>query len=111
MRVGLIWEGLTVRGVGGVKNIVKPFSDAFVSFFNVVETVMHIFRYAKKGRQFHILRNFRGAVSPGEMVLVLGRPGSGCTTFLKVIANQCFGYTGIDGEVLYAAAELFALFP
>ncbi|EHL03106.1 putative ABC transporter G family member 11 [Glarea lozoyensis 74030] len=35
------------------------------------------------------------------MVLVLGRPGSGCTTFLKVIANQRFGYTGVDGEVLY----------
>lgn len=34
-------------------------------------------------------------------VLVLGRPGSGCTTFLKVIANQRFGYTGIDGAVLY----------
>ena len=29
------------------------------------------------------------------------RPGSGCTSFLKVIANQRFGYTKIDGEVLY----------
>ena len=38
---------------------------------------------------------------PGEMILVLGRPGSGCSTFLKVIANQRFGYTGVDGEVLY----------
>lgn len=110
-RVGLIWEGLTVRGVGGVKNIVKTFSDAFVSFFNVVETVMHIFRYGKKGRQFDILRNLRGVVSSGVMVLVMGRLGSGCTTFLKVIANQRFGCTVIDGEVLYAAAELFALFP
>lgn len=32
---------------------------------------------------------------------MLGRPGSGCTTFLKVIANQRFGYTKVDGEVLY----------
>ncbi|KAG9229650.1 putative ABC transporter G family member 11 [Amylocarpus encephaloides] len=39
------------------------------------------------------------------MVLVLGRPGSGCTTFLKVIANQRFGYTGVDGEVLYGPFE------
>ena len=100
-RVGLIWESLTVRGVGGVKNIVKTFPEAFVSFFNVVGTVMHIFGYGKKGRTFDILRKFRGVVLPGEMVLVLGRPGSGCTTFLKVMANQRFGYTGIDGEVLY----------
>ena len=100
-RIGVIWEGLTVRGVGGVKNIVKTFPAAFVSFFNVVGTAMHIFGYGKKGRDLDILRNFRGLVRPGEMVLVLGRPGSGCTTFLKVIANQRFGYTGIDGQVLY----------
>ena len=100
-RLGVIWDNLTVRGVGGVRNIVKTFPAAFVSFFNVVGTVMHIFGYGKKGKDFDILRNFRGLVRPGEMVLVLGRPGSGCTTFLKVIANQRFGYTGIDGEVLY----------
>lgn len=35
------------------------------------------------------------------MVLVLGRPGSGCTTFLKTIANQRWGYTNITGDVLY----------
>ena len=99
--IGVIWENLTVRGIGGVKNIVKTFPQAFVSFFNVVETGMHLFGYGKKGREFDILRNFRGVAKPGEMVLVLGRPGSGCTSFLKVIANQRFGYTGIDGEVLY----------
>ena len=100
-RIGVIWDGLTVRGVGGVRNIVKTFPAAFVSFFNIVGTVMHIFGYGKKGKDFDILKDFRGVVRPGEMVLVLGRPGSGCTTFLKVIANQRFGYTGIDGEVLY----------
>ncbi|RAL63508.1 hypothetical protein DID88_003928 [Monilinia fructigena] len=70
--IGVIWDGLTVRGTGG-----------------------------KKGREVNILKDFRGVMKPGEMVLVLGRPGSGCTTFLKVIANQRFGYTGVDGEVLY----------
>ncbi|CAL3968740.1 unnamed protein product [Diplocarpon coronariae] len=62
---------------------------------------MHVFGVGKKGREVNILKDFRGLVHPGEMVLVLGRPGSGCTTFLKVIANQRFGYSGIDGEVLY----------
>src|SRR6202046_4090016 len=74
---------------------------AFVSFFNVYETAMHLLGFGKKGREFDILKNFRGVTKPGEMVLVLGRPGSGCTTFLKVLANQRYGYTGIDGEVLY----------
>jgi ATP-binding cassette, subfamily G (WHITE), member 2, SNQ2 len=71
---------------------------------------MHIFGIGKKGREVKILHNFRGLVHPGEMVLVLGRPGSGCTTFLKVIANQRFGYTGVNGEVLYGPfdAKTFA---
>ncbi|OQV07638.1 hypothetical protein CLAIMM_12042 [Cladophialophora immunda] len=62
---------------------------------------MSILGMGKKGREFNILHSFRGVAKPGEMVLVLGRPGSGCTTFLKVLANQRYGYTGIDGEVLY----------
>lgn len=100
-RIGLLWENLTVKGIGGAKNLVKTFPEAFTSFFNVPGTLMHIFGYGKKGREFSILKNFRGVAKPGEMVLVLGRPGSGCTTFLKIISNQRFGYTGIDGEVLY----------
>lgn len=35
------------------------------------------------------------------MVLVLGRPGSGCTTFLKNIANQRGGYLSVDGNISY----------
>ena len=57
--------------------------------------------HSNKGKEFEILKDFRGVLRPGEMVLVLGRPGSGCTTFLKSITNQRFGYTGVDGEVLY----------
>ncbi|KIW29259.1 uncharacterized protein PV07_05084 [Cladophialophora immunda] len=99
--IGVIWDHLTVRGIGGIKNFVKVFPDAFVDFFNVPGTIMSILGMGKKGREFNILHSFRGVAKPGEMVLVLGRPGSGCTTFLKVLANQRYGYTGIDGEVLY----------
>jgi ABC-type multidrug transport system ATPase subunit len=35
------------------------------------------------------------------MLLVLGRPGSGCSTFLKSISNKRGGYAGVKGEVLY----------
>ncbi|PGH07315.1 hypothetical protein GX51_01859 [Blastomyces parvus] len=109
-RIGVIWENLTVSGIGGVKNIVKTFPDAIIDFFNVPGTLMSIFGIGKKGTEFEILKNFRGVVKPGEMVLVLGKPSAGCTTFLKVIANQRFGYTGIDGEVLYGPfdAQTFA---
>ena len=100
-RIGVVWEGLTVKGIGGVRNFVKTFPGAFVDFFNVPGLVMGLLGIGGKGKEFDILRDFRGVVRPGEMVLVLGKPSSGCTTFLKVIANQRFGYTRIDGEVKY----------
>jgi len=33
---------------------------------------------------------------------VLGAPGSGCTTFLKVIANERSTYFNVAGNVRYA---------
>ncbi|KAL2868039.1 pleiotropic drug resistance family ABC transporter [Aspergillus lucknowensis] len=69
-----------------------------------------------------ILRDFEGFVRSGEMLVVLGRPGSGCSTFLKTIAGETHGlwldegtniqYQGISwdemhhrfrGEVIYQA--------
>lgn len=101
-QIGVVWENLTVRGVGGFRIEVPTFPYAFVGFFLFpFKQLMRLFRLQKLGPETDILKDFNGVVQPGEMVLVLGRPGSGCTTFLKVIANQRFGYTSIDGEVHY----------
>ena len=48
-----------------------------------------------------LLHNFSGTVSAGEMLLVIGRPGSGCTTFLKTLANMREEYKDTSGEVTY----------
>lgn len=37
----------------------------------------------------------------GDMCLVLGRPGSGCSTFLKAIANNRESYAAVEGDVHY----------
>ncbi|KAI0114413.1 BcatrD protein [Nemania sp. FL0031] len=37
-----------------------------------------------------IIREFDGLVMSGEMLLVLGNPGSGCTTTLKALAGQTY---------------------
>jgi ATP-binding cassette, subfamily G (WHITE), member 2, SNQ2 len=39
------------------------------------------------------------------MCLVLGTPGSGCTTFLKAIANERQGYYHVGGDVRYAGID------
>lgn len=56
-----------------------------------------------------ILHNFHGYVKPGEMLLVLGRPGAGCSTMLRALANQTGGFAAVDGSVTYggiAAKEM-----
>lgn len=35
------------------------------------------------------------------MLLVLGRPGSGCSTFLKAVSNKREGFAAVEGEVSY----------
>ncbi len=44
-------------------------------------------------------------VKPGEMCLVLGCPGAGCTTFLKAIANERHEYARVGGDVRYAGID------
>ncbi|OTA91908.1 hypothetical protein M434DRAFT_396848 [Hypoxylon sp. CO27-5] len=99
--IGVYWDGLTVKGMGGTTNFVKTFPDAFKDFVDYWTPLMSLLGKGRKGTEVTILDNFKGVVNPGEMVLVLGKPGSGCTTFLKSIANQRWGYTSVTGEVLY----------
>ncbi|KAK7421617.1 hypothetical protein QQX98_002084 [Neonectria punicea] len=42
-------------------------------------------------RRIDILRNFEGVIEEGELLLVLGPPGSGCSTLLKTIAGETDG--------------------
>lgn len=42
--------------------------------------------------KIQILRNFEGLVHSGEMLVVLGRPGSGCSTLLKTISGETHGF-------------------
>jgi len=99
--IGVYWNNFTVKGMGGVQNYVKTFPDSFVDFVDIVTPIKGWLGKGKKGTEATLLDSFRGVCHPGEMVLVLGRPGSGCTTFLKTITNQRHGYTTIEGEVLY----------
>lgn len=39
------------------------------------------------------------------MLLVLGRPGAGCTTLLKVLANRRRGYAEVTGDVRWGTLD------
>ncbi|EGW32053.1 multidrug resistance protein [Spathaspora passalidarum NRRL Y-27907] len=53
------------------------------------------FRYLRpddESRYFDILKPMDALMKPGEVTVVLGRPGAGCSTLLKTIAASTYGF-------------------
>lgn len=103
-KVGVVWEDLEVVGGGGMRINIRNFVSAIIEqFLMPMLTILGWFGYkpfAPKPKT--ILHSSSGVLKPGEMCLVLGRPGSGCSTFLKSITNQRDGYMEVNGDVQYA---------
>nr|POF17883.1 brefeldin a resistance protein [Quercus suber] len=105
--LGVVFKNLTVKGMGLGAALQPTFGDVFLG---MPRAIGHLFsrgprKAAVKPPIKTILDDFSGVIRPGEMCLVLGRPGSGCSTFLKVLGNQRFGYESIDGEVTYGGTD------
>jgi ATP-binding cassette subfamily G (WHITE) protein 2 (SNQ2) len=95
-RLGVTWTNLTVKGVGAD----AAFNENVGSQFNIPQLI----REKMHGSPLKtILENSHGCVKPGEMLLVLGRPGAGCTTLLKMLSNRRSGYAQVDGDVFYGS--------
>ena len=96
-RMGLGFEHLSVTGYGSGAKFNSSVASLFLTPFYLPSIIMGMLRPHVK----HILTDVTGCVKPGEMLLVLGRPGSGCTTLLKSLASYRDGYRSIEGKVLY----------
>lgn len=60
--------------------------------------------------KIQILRDFEGLVRSGELLVVLGKPGSGCSTLLKTISGETHGfYIGEGSNINYQG--MLAPFP
>lgn len=105
--VGLVFKNLTVKGMGLGASLQGTLGDRFLWLPRLFKSFVS--RGAKGATSKHpvrtILDDFTGSIHPGEMLLVLGRPGSGCSTFLKVLANQRSGYVSVDGDVSYGGTD------
>ncbi|KAJ5725406.1 ABC multidrug transporter C [Penicillium malachiteum] len=96
-QAGVSFRNLSVHGFGSPTDYQKD-------VFNSVLQVGALFRLATgTGKQkIQILREFDGLVKSGEMLVVLGRPGSGCSTFLKTLAGEMNGiYKDKTSEMNY----------
>ncbi|CAI7573472.1 unnamed protein product [Penicillium pancosmium] len=92
--LGVTWQNLSVE-VLAAEAAVK---ENMLSQFNVPQLIKD---FRRKPPLKSILSDSHGCVKPGEMLLVLGRPGSGCTTLLKMLANRREGYHTVKGDVQF----------
>ncbi|OJT05939.1 Brefeldin A resistance protein [Trametes pubescens] len=94
--LGVVFEDLRVVGVGAAASYQPTFGSTLnpLNMLGGIRAQMH-------PATRDILSGFDGVVRPGEMLLVLGRPGSGCSTLLKTLANQRAEYHAVEGEVSY----------
>ncbi|KAI5306517.1 GTPase-activating protein, partial [Ascosphaera pollenicola] len=93
-RAGFTFKNLTVTGSGSDLHLQPTVMTPFRVFTHPREVL------APGKPERHILHSFNGTVKKGELLVVLGRPGSGCSTFLKTIAGQ------INGLVLQPGSEV-----
>ncbi|KZL63583.1 abc-2 type transporter [Colletotrichum incanum] len=94
--VGLAFKDLQVYGLGTTMDYQKTVGNFFVEAAAFASWIMP----SRKKQRIDILHNLEGVIQSGEMLAVLGPPGSGCTTLLKTIAGETHGFYVADGATL-----------
>lgn len=106
-RVGVVFKNLSVSGTGSALQLQETVGSSFLVPFRPGSYA----RLARSAPKRHILHSFDGLLRKGEMLMVLGRPGSGCSTFLKTLCGELHGldlhgdsvinYNGIPMEKMH----------
>ena len=99
--MGVAFRDLHVTGYGTGAKAGMTFGSVMTAPLRLPQFLGALIRPQVK----HILKGIDGCAKPGEMVLVLGRPGAGCTTLLKTLASYRDGFRSIDGTVLYEGLD------
>ncbi|KAJ2809961.1 ATP-binding cassette transporter snq2, partial [Coemansia furcata] len=102
-RIGLVFDDVSVFG-DNVSN--RHIATVVTPFYKLGKAAMHGFGLGRlfgsnEDKHRQLLHNISGVVEDGEMLLVLGRPGSGCSTLLRVLGNRRGTYKKITGHVSY----------
>lgn len=99
---GVAFKNLTVNGVDSSTSCGPSVTQVLIDLFTFPSVIKNMLKPSIRS----IIRNSHGIVRNGEMVLVLGRPGSGCTTLLKTLSGEISQFTSVDGDISYDGATL-----
>jgi ABC-type glutathione transport system ATPase component len=92
-----IFKDIKVWGGNSESKFLETVTNIFLLPVTLIQKVFS----HKKPVEKMILHEIDGFVPEGEMLLVLGRPGSGCTTLLKTLSGFTETFHGLSGEVAY----------
>ncbi|CAG8047287.1 unnamed protein product [Penicillium olsonii] len=104
--LGVCFQSLSTWGDGDSHVDVKTLGTALwrtLTMQDIYEWTIQPWFSKKKpeeGRQ--LIRDFSGVVQSGEIMLVLGRPGAGCSTFLRTVASHHNSFLGVTGSIDYS---------
>ncbi|KAJ4371433.1 Multidrug resistance protein [Neocucurbitaria cava] len=84
---GVSFRNLNVHGYGNDTDYQKSVGNIWLEGPGIFKQLL-----GNKGRKINILQHLDGLVEAGEMLVVLGPPGSGCSTFLKTITGETHGF-------------------
>lgn len=93
---GIAFRNLNVHGFGNPTDYQKSVGNVWLELAGLVRKITR----TGAPRKIEILHEFDGLVKSGEMVVVLGPPGSGCSTLLKTIAGETHGIYVAEGSEL-----------
>lgn len=101
----VVFKDLTITGKNTSASVVKDVSDVFFPFYSLIrnrrERKKNSFDFKKLPKSRNIVKGASGYLEAGSMTLVLGRPGAGCSSLLKILSGETKTYTGYEGEIFY----------
>ncbi|EQL32031.1 ATPase [Blastomyces dermatitidis ATCC 26199] len=108
-RLGVCFKNVSTWGVRNEHAQVKTLAHAIwrtCTFQDVYEwTIKRWIAPPKLQDGRPLINDFSGVVRSGEIMLVLGRPGAGCSTFLRTIANHHSSFLGVTGSLDYSGLK------
>ncbi|KAM0270056.1 hypothetical protein ACHAQH_009556 [Verticillium albo-atrum] len=93
---GVAFKDLSVSGTGDALQLQQTVGSVLQAPLKLGEH----FSFAKKEPK-PILHSFNGLLNTNELLIVLGRPGSGCSTLLKTITGQLHGLSMDEKSVIH----------
>ncbi|CAI2034515.1 hypothetical protein SEUBUCD650_0I00120 [Saccharomyces eubayanus] len=96
-KTGVVLDDVGVQGID--TSLVE--SATFGDILRLPVTIYKGIKSQRHKKMRNILQNINLLVKPGDMLLVLGRPGAGCSSLLKTAGGVIDQFSGVSGTISY----------